>query len=420
MPWLPRWRPVALVLLGLGLLGAGLWSWRQYQAQQVPVLLTLRPESLTETLSITGLAQSERSVVLKAGVSARVLQRQVSENHTVKAGTPLLSLDTAQLLSQWQQVQANSRSTLQQAQTELEGALNQLKELESRRSGQWLNLQNQLQQAEENYFFMQRETQRQERLQAEGVFSEQALAQQQQQLEQARLQWLNSRQSLQNAQTSDPEIRTAQSRVNQSRTALAAAERQSSANLQVAQDNLRAAALEAPFQGSVTRWQVERGDYVMPGTVLGQFQDLKDLRLYLAANELDFPKIQLGAPVEITFDAYPEQRFKGSVTWRSQASVSENDNIQIFPVKVWFSDPEGLIKPGMSGEALITVAALEQVLAVPISAIARRDGQFFVTRWRAGQSEAVQVDVGVTTLEKVEIRKGLQAGDQIVQESGLP
>ncbi|MBF2052799.1 MAG: efflux RND transporter periplasmic adaptor subunit [Candidatus Sericytochromatia bacterium] len=413
-----RWLRLSLIGLALVMVGLSVWFWRQRQAAQVPELLTLQPESLVETLSITGVAQSERSVVLKAGVSARVLGRRVAENTPVAAGTVLLDLDTSQLASQLQQTRVNSNSNLQQAETELQTAQTQFKELEIRRSGQLLGLQNQLQQAEENVFFLERETARQQRLRAEGVGTAQGLAQQQQQLEQARLQLQNSRLALSNAQNSDPELRSARSRIEQARTALASARRQAGANVRLAEDNLRAAVLAAPFNGSVTRWQVERGDYVTPGSVLGQFQDLKDLRLYLAANELDFPKIQLGASVEIVFDAYPERTFKGAVTWRSAASISDNENLQVFPVKVWFADPEALIKPGMSGEALITVAARDNALAVPIAAIERKDGQLFVRRWREGEAEEVPVEIGVTTLDKVEVRKGLQAGDQIVLSAG--
>ena len=413
-----RWWLGVLGLVLLLAIGGGIKAY--LKASEPPNTVALEPKTLTETINVSGVVQSERSVTLKASAAAKVLQRRVPENERVERGTPLLQLDTDVLRLQAEQARVNAQTSLNQAHQELDAAQHNYTQLGQRREGNLLTLRNQLQQAEETLFFVEREFQRVKQLRQEEVISPQSLEQQERQLVQARLQLSNARSSLHTAENSDPELIAARSRIQQAQTALNNAQKQGRANVNLANENLYQAAVSAPFDGSMSSWAVNQGDYLTPGTPLGVFQDLKDIRLNLAVNELDFPKIRRGAPVEIIFDAYPDKVFKGSVVWLSSASTSNNDNLQVFPVKVWFNNTEGAIKPGMSGDANIRVAQRENVLAVPLSAIQKREGKLFVSVYRNEKIEDVDVQVGISTLDEVEITGGLKRGDALVVDSKAP
>ncbi|MGV3524652.1 MAG: efflux RND transporter periplasmic adaptor subunit [Candidatus Sericytochromatia bacterium] len=417
--WGPR---VKIALAGAVLVGVGVGGFFWYSRVSQPnyLTLTLSPETLVETIDVSGVVESERQVNLKATGSGQVLRRAVLENRRVAAGQLLLELDGATPQLQLAQAQANAVASENQALTELETARKALAEAETQSSRSLINLSNQLQKAEENVFFLERELARSETLTREGVTTAQALAQQRQQLEQARRDLLTARNNLTTAQQSVPERVNAQNRIQQATTALANARRQGRASQALSQEAVRQTRLLAPFAGTVTIWQVQRGDYVAPGTPVAQFQDLRDIRLNLAVNELDFPRVRLQAPVSIRFDAYPDVEVQGSVVWRSEASTPDANKVQVFPVKVWFANPDQRLKPGMSGDAQITVARRERALAVPIGAVTRRDGQNWVKRLEAGKPVERPVKLGISTLEKVEVTAGLQAGDQIVLEAALP
>ncbi|PKL77959.1 MAG: hypothetical protein CVV27_04195 [Candidatus Melainabacteria bacterium HGW-Melainabacteria-1] len=429
-PRLPRRWLLAGGLLILLLIGAAWWFTRPRGPEFST--LTLAPVTLTETIDVSGVVESERSVSLKASVSGRVLERRVAENQRVPAGVPILSLDTAQLRLQLQQARTQSLTSQQQAQAEIDSAAAAIAELERRRGQNLIGLRNQIQKAEEGLFFLERELLRLQRLLAEDAVTAQSVDQQRQQVDIARIDLRTAQQNLNAAERTDPELVNARSRLQQARTSLDNARRSSQASIDLAAESLRQAALLAPFAGSVTSWNVQRGDFLSPGSLVARYQDLSDLRLILAVNELDFPKIRLQAPVEITFDAYPDQIFRGSVVWRSLATVAgaggdaiaggatSASAIQVFPIKVWFDNPAALIKPGMSGDARITVAQRERILAVPIGAISKGGGQYRVKVLREGKPVEVDVTVGMSTLDQVEIRSGLKAGDQIVLDQPLP
>ena len=179
----PRWLIiVGAVLIVLVVLGAWFVSQR---GKQKFTTLEMKPENLVELIEVSGVVQPERGVMLKAPLGAKVVQRLLSENQRVVLGTPLLALDTVNLSLQLKQARTNADNTVSQAQQEAQTAAQALNQIEHSYSGNLLSLRNQLQQAEENLFFLEREVQRLQNLQAQGASSLQQLEQQQNQLKQA-------------------------------------------------------------------------------------------------------------------------------------------------------------------------------------------------------------------------------------------
>lgn len=400
----------AFVVLGVG----GAWYASQPHAPAYETLI-LKPETLVSTVDVSGAVESERKVTLKANVSLQIGGRRVQENQRVPQGTALLALDNANYRLQVNQAQVQRETSEQQALTELSTAQKALDTALTQARYNQVNLSNQWQKAEENLFFLQRELDRQQRLYQQKVIPAQNFQQSQQQLQQARLDLQNAKNRLDQATQNHPEVVTARQRVAQAQTALTVARQQGVVNVALPRETLRQSQVVAPFAGAVTRWLVNRGDSAAPATPLAEFQDLQDLRLILGLNELDVPKVRKGAPVEIVFDAYPEQVFTGSVVAMSEASVSDSNNVQTYPIRVWFANPDFKIKPGMSGDAKITATRKAGVLAVPLGAIERKDDTFVVKVLGENKdAEERVVKVGISTLEKIEVTEGLQAGDAVI------
>lgn len=410
-----RWRWVVLgVVLILLALAAAWWFNR---SQIVPNTQTIQVQDLIETIDVSGAIISERDVMIKSEIPAAVRQRLVQLNQRVAAGTPLIQLSESQQSLQLKQTQVTGQGAIQQSQTELSTARSALKEIAAEADRGAINLRNGLQKSEENLFFVQRELTRSKRLYAEGVLSAQNLAQQQQQFEQARLDLKTAKNNLESAVANRPEVVNARNRVQQAQTALNNATKQAEANQALSRNALSQTLIRAPFTGSITQWEVNQGDYLSPGAPVGRLQDLDDLRLQVVVNELDFPRIALGAKAKLVFDAYPELSFEGSVVWKSEATVTGNENIQVFPLKIWFTNQAGKIKPGMSGDAEIVARTRKQVIAVPISAVDRKDDSYVVKLYQDGKTVEQIVTIGISTLDQVEILTGLKAGDQVILEA---
>jgi HlyD family secretion protein len=117
--------------------------------------------------------------------------------------------------------------------------------------------------------------------------------------------------------------------------------------------------LIAPLDGTITTRTVEPGETASPGVPLLTIANLNVLKLVVYIPETQFGRIQLGAPVEVSVDAYPNQTFEGMVVNIAGKAEFTPQNVQtdeervnlVFAVKVQIDNVEGLLRPGMPADA---------------------------------------------------------------------
>ena len=95
---------------------------------------------------------------------------------------------------------------------------------------------------------------------------------------------------------------------------------QNAAMLRHADDVLSKTEYPAPFDGVITNVPVREGETVVPGiqnspgSTLMTIADMSVITAEVKVDETDIVNVQLGQPAEVTIDAIPKQKFKGTVT----------------------------------------------------------------------------------------------------------
>jgi HlyD family secretion protein len=208
--------------------------------------------------------------------------------------------------------------------------------------------------------------------------------------------------------------------------------------------------VSTPMAGIVIAKGVELGESVTSGvssfnegTVLFTVADLKSLLIKVNLNEVDIAKVRVGQPVRVTLDAYPQKVFNGKVRFVAPAAKIV-DKIKVFQVEIALDQLDDAFRTGMSANVEILGESRPKTLSIPLEALQRRDGKTVVYRLKPNLPEkqvakarealngrskfvwlsenwkdyfdAVPVDAGIATLERVEVRAGLKAGDQIALE----
>lgn len=189
--------------------------------------------------------------------------------------------------------------------------------------------------------------------------------------------------------------------------------------LERARENLAQTTIRAPQSGMVVDITVNEGQVITgatsvnEGTRLMSIYDLDLLLVQLNVNELDIEKLQLGGVARVTFDSLPDVEIKGSV-YRVSPFATQRDNVPVFRVAVAFDAGDLFIRPGISSRIRIVVEELEDVVAVPISAVFR-DGRrrFIMVRNEQGEFERRNVELGLSDSGWVQIVKGVDAGEEI-------
>jgi RND family efflux transporter MFP subunit len=173
----------------------------------------------------------------------------------------------------------------------------------------------------------------------------------------------------------------------------------------------------APFDGLIAEKRVEVGEWVETGNALFDLVEIDHLRIEVAISQRHFAQIVVGAPVAITFDALPEQRFEGKVSVKIPVGQGST---RTFPVRISLSNEERLVAPGMSARVRIRLGKEGNSTLLPRDAVIRKaDGS--ETVWVLQESEglikvkAVAVETGRAFGGNVEVLNGtITSGDRVV------
>lgn len=185
------------------------------------------------------------------------------------------------------------------------------------------------------------------------------------------------------------------------------------AQLQTALDSKK---LTAPFAGVIGIPQVDVGEYVMVGAIYATLQDLTQMRVDFSVPEQQIGVLVLNGPLTVTTEVGDF-----SATGRIIAIEPRVDaNSRMVAVRAAVENPSGALFPGQFLRVRIALATEDGVIVAPQTAISSTlygDSIYVV---RSGETESdltveqVFVTVGRRSGSRIEVIKGLAAGDQIV------
>ena len=162
---------------------------------------------------------------------------------------------------------------------------------------------------------------------------------------------------------------------------------QAEANLDQERDRLGKTTIRAPMSGRITRLNVERGETAIvgtmnnPGSLLLTVADLSVMEAVIEVDETDVPDITIGDSAYVEIDAFPNQRFVGTVTEIGNSSIvplnpaTSGGSAQAidFEVRIELREPPEGIRPDLSATADVITATRDQVPSIPITALTLMD-----------------------------------------------
>lgn len=176
--------------------------------------------------------------------------------------------------------------------------------------------------------------------------------------------------------------------------------------------------IKSPIKGTVIEKKKKAGDTIDSNAELCTIYDLSYLKMTMNIDELDISKVKVGQEVTVTADAVQGQTFKGKVTKINMAGTTTN-GVTTYPIEVQIEDTEGLL-PGMNVSTEIIVNQVEDVVAIPVGAVVRGDKVLVKTGNTSTDDptvpagyEYVNVETGVSNDQYVEIKSGINEGDEI-------
>jgi RND family efflux transporter MFP subunit len=193
------------------------------------------------------------------------------------------------------------------------------------------------------------------------------------------------------------------------------------AQLESAQISLHDASLVAPEDAVVLSRNVEVGTLAGAGTVGFTLADLTRVKAVFGVPDLLVPRVEIGAPLRLTSEAFGATEFPGRVT---AVSPSADAQSRVFSVEVTIPNPDRRLKAGMIASVEVAAAGLPEIPAgsptVSVAAIVKsaRPGAFavFVADGPDDGATAHARDVGLGRISgnRVAVTSGLKVGDRVV------
>jgi HlyD family secretion protein len=422
-----KWPWVLGLVVVLGAAGFA-WSRSRQEKGTLVTAEAIQQRDLEALVSASGKIDPKRSVNISAQSMGRVTRIGVREGDRVTAGQFLLQIDPVAVESAVRRDEAavaGARTGLEQARVQLQSAQAALD--------------------------VARQTlKRQQELWAGGLTTRETLDKAEAEVQ--------MRESDLNARTQ--EIRTREEQV-----------RQQEAGLVSSRYNLSQARFESPFDGIVTRRNIEEGENVVvgtmnnAGTVLLTVADMSVVEAEVEVDETDIPLVQIGQTATVTIDAIDGKTFSGRVTEIGNSPIQATGQTAgqrtatNFKVVVTLDAGAPEIRPGFTCTADISTATRKGAVAVPIQALTVRELEYDAagkvvpkvrpapaSRWsfgapaapagppvptelpvghtrkeeegvfviRDGKAQFVLVTVGIAGERYFEVLSGLKAGDRVI------
>ena len=147
---------------------------------------------------------------------------------------------------------------------------------------------------------------------------------------------------------------------------------QKKAAVEVAQTNLDYTVIRSPIDGTVVARNVDVGQTVAASlqapTIFTIAQDLSKMWVYAKTDESDVGNIKVGKPVSFKVDAFPKDTFHGQVS-QVRMNATTVQSVVTYDTIIEFANPELKLFPGMTAYVTIPVAAVQNALKLPNTAL---------------------------------------------------
>lgn len=172
--------------------------------------------------------------------------------------------------------------------------------------------------------------------------------------------------------------------------------------------------LYATEDGVITEVSYEAGDRLTTTGALFSYATSDDMRISVDVTQEDIVDLQVGDAVDITFTAYPEDSYTGSILSINTTATSDYSNTVSYTVEISVEGELEQLYGGMTEDVIFVTEEKEDVLYVSRKAIVEENGKTYVYRKTAlGGRELAEVETGITNGVDIEILSGLEEGDTI-------
>ncbi len=194
-------------------------------------------------------------------------------------------------------------------------------------------------------------------------------------------------------------------------------------NLESLNSDIKDYSLYSSINGVITSLTVKEGGVVTPGMIVASVHNVNELEVISNIDEVDLSYIKVGQQVKIESDSFIGTELKGAVT-KIAPIIRKIGDSRVCEIRVDVLDnPENIAKIGASCSIFITVENKIDRPAIPVESyfIEKNIKYVFLLEPAIEQDiytvKKQEIETGILGIETVEVVKGLNINDIIVDSN---
>lgn len=172
--------------------------------------------------------------------------------------------------------------------------------------------------------------------------------------------------------------------------------------------------IKADFDGVISDVKTVEGGTAVAGGELFTLVSNQDVNVKLEIPASDFDKVEVGSKAVVKIGKY---KYDGVVESIDKIAVPNAKGNPVIGANVKIQNPDENIYIGVAAKLTMTVAEEKDVLYLPNENVNTSTEGDFVYVVQNGVVKKKAVELGITSNSKVEIKSGLEEGDQVVSDT---
>lgn len=178
-------------------------------------------------------------------------------------------------------------------------------------------------------------------------------------------------------------------------------------SVKAAQRAFQDATLTSPIEGIITNVGPVVGQVVSSADVIATVSNSNEVYFDTDVDEADIGKVTLNQSAGVELDAYPDKVFEGTVAEIMSQTRTSSSGATTITVRIKLDKTGFTFVSGLNGQATIILEKASNVLVIPLEAL--RDNNTVLVG-----SKSVKVVPGIKSDTEVEIKSGLNEGEQVI------
>jgi HlyD family secretion protein len=188
--------------------------------------------------------------------------------------------------------------------------------------------------------------------------------------------------------------------------------RDADAALAYTRHQLALATVRSPMSGTVYQFDLKKGAYLQPGTLVAYVGQLDRVKVSVYVDEPDLGRVKKGMLVDFTWEAHPGRHWWGSVE-KLPTEIVPLDTRHVGEVTAIVDNPNHDLLPNVTVNATVVSAIAKNAVSIPKPALNGLGNNQGVYKLNGNTIVWTPVQTGVSDVNNVQILSGLKAGDRV-------